>query len=73
MKGHKFLTIREQLAAARAQISVKRVMFTGGPTFYDNGTEVLRFPADQPRYVGEPSQDIDDAWNALTRGMCPCR
>ncbi|PCG96480.1 Hypothetical protein PENO1_068060 [Penicillium occitanis (nom. inval.)] len=42
-------------------------MFTGGPTFYDNGTEVLKFPADQPRYVGEPSKDIDDAWNALTR------
>lgn len=27
----------------------------------------------QPRYIGEPSQEIDDNWEALTKGMPVCQ
>lgn len=40
-------------------------MFDGGPSFHDNGTEYLR-PFKGKKYLGGPSQEIDDNWTELT-------
>lgn len=44
--------------------------FNGGPAFYDNGTLYIPNP-DAIKYVGEPSAEIDKAWEDLTDGKFP--
>ncbi|KAH8682948.1 hypothetical protein BGZ60DRAFT_427425 [Tricladium varicosporioides] len=53
-------------APALGVVSTKKVLFEGSPLFYDNGT--MDFPKPRGlRYAGEPSDEIDRNWNALTR------
>lgn len=53
-------------APALGIVSTKTVLFEGSPLFYDNGT--MDFPEPRGlRYAGEPSEEIDRNWNALTR------
>lgn len=47
-------------------ISVHKVRFKGELAYDANGT-LISVGAD-PKYVGPPSKEIDDAWSALTRG-----
>ena len=62
------------IEAARSAIKTHRVLFEGSPRFHPNGTMYYPGPAhNQPRYIGEPSQEIDDNWEALTKGRPLCR
>ncbi|KAJ2982633.1 hypothetical protein NQ176_g1255 [Zarea fungicola] len=45
-------------------IAVSEIRFTGGIKFHDNGT-MFRDRGPGPQYVGLPSQNIDDNWDAL--------
>ncbi|KAI1099047.1 hypothetical protein F4804DRAFT_345812 [Jackrogersella minutella] len=56
------------LDAAKPHIQAKLIKFTGSPEFYENGTLYRSYPKDQPQYVGEPSPEIDKAWNMLLYG-----
>ena len=60
-----------ELRAAKAIIRVDDRMFEGSPRFRNDGTEFVPEPADgrsRPQYVGEPSKEIDDAWDVLHQG-----
>ncbi|KAH8654597.1 hypothetical protein BGZ60DRAFT_418842 [Tricladium varicosporioides] len=51
---------------AKHVVTTKRVLFEGSPVFYPNGT--MHFPETaSPKYVGEPSEEIDRNWDALTK------
>lgn len=56
------------LAAIRPFIELKKVKFTGGIKFDENGT-TYRGIEPGVQYVGEPSDSIDRAWKELIRGM----
>jgi hypothetical protein len=57
------------LAPAREAISIKKVKFTGGLYFDYNGTLHSTSNPEEPRYVGPPSEDMDNAWEALIHGQ----
>jgi hypothetical protein len=46
----------------------RRVKFTGTVAFHENGTMYRQRPEGQPQYVGQPSEDIDNAWKRLLHG-----
>jgi hypothetical protein len=48
---------------------MKKVKFYGGLYLEPNGTLVATKNPDEPLYIGPPSQEIDDAWQALVHGM----
>jgi len=56
---------KTELAASLPQISTESRWFTGTPKWTDDGVASLSFGPREPRYVGEPSQEIDDAWEDL--------
>jgi hypothetical protein len=58
------------LVSARQAISVKKVKFTGG-LYYYNGTLHMSSNLEEPTYIGPPSEEIDDAWEALIHGKKP--
>ncbi len=60
-----------ELEAAKHLIRIEERVFQGSPRFLDDGTEYVPEPADgKPRtqYVGDPSEEIDNAWNRLHQG-----
>ncbi|KAF3022016.1 hypothetical protein E8E14_012212 [Neopestalotiopsis sp. 37M] len=51
-------------------IRTKKVKFSGGIQFAEDGeTYMTPSPDGEPTYVGPPSQEIDDAWDVLTRNL----
>jgi hypothetical protein len=50
---------------------MKKVKFTGGLKFNENGTTYLHVEPGATRYVGEPSDALDRTWKALIRGKIP--
>ena len=46
-------------------LKLEEVTFTGTPMFTENGT--MSMPPSP--YVGEPSPEIDEAWDALISGI----
>lgn len=40
--------------------------YRGTPIFGDDGEEYVEYEPGEKRYVGEPSDEIDEAWNELT-------
>jgi hypothetical protein len=57
------------LVPARQAIRVKQVKFTGGLYYAYNGTLFASSNPEEPTYVGPPSEDIDNAWEALVHGQ----
>jgi hypothetical protein len=57
------------LVPAKEAIQMKKVKFYGGLYLEPNGTLVATKNPDEPPYIGPPSQEIDDAWQALIHGM----
>ncbi|TGO44298.1 hypothetical protein BCON_0553g00050 [Botryotinia convoluta] len=53
------------LAAAREAIGLKQVKFYGGIRFDDNEKQYITVHPDEPAYVGPPTPEMDDAWQAL--------
>ena len=43
-----------------------KVRYRGTPIFGDDGEEYVEYEPGEKKYVGEPSDEIDDAWNELT-------
>ena len=43
------------------------VTFTGGPAYDENGIMFVPNPGDVD-YIGEPSDEVDDAWESLIAG-----
>ncbi|MCJ1360351.1 MAG: hypothetical protein MMC33_010356 [Icmadophila ericetorum] len=58
---------RTDLAAIRSEISIQTVRFDGSPSFTEDGEEFVPDHPGKLRYVGEPSSEVDDAWNELTK------
>ena len=56
------------ITASRQAISIKKIKFAGGVYFYYNGTLHASLNQEEPIYVGPPSKEIDDAWEALIHG-----
>ncbi|KAH8805228.1 hypothetical protein F5884DRAFT_859837 [Xylogone sp. PMI_703] len=56
------------LQPIRPFIELKRVKFTGGIKFDENGTTYRAVDPEAVQYVGEPSETIDRAWRQLIRG-----
>ncbi|KAK6592618.1 hypothetical protein H4I96_11849 [Botrytis cinerea] len=50
-------------------LSEETVRFTGGLHFHKNGTLYRETIEGEPQYVGEPSPEIDSAWNQLLKGQ----
>ncbi|CAG8951652.1 hypothetical protein HYFRA_00005452 [Hymenoscyphus fraxineus] len=53
-------------APAREAIGLKKVKFYGGIFFDDNEEKYATKNPDEPVYVGPPTQEMDDAWYALS-------
>lgn len=53
---------------ARQYVSTEQVKFTGSPAFDDDLNYIVPHP-DSITYVGEPSPEIDMAWEELSDGM----
>lgn len=63
---------QHELAAARHLIRIEERLFQGSPRFLEDGTEYVPDSADgKPRtqYVGDPSDEIDSAWDRLHQGL----
>lgn len=52
---------------AKPHIGLRKVKFRGTPIFGDDGEEFVQYEPGETRYVGEPSDEIDEAWNQLTK------
>jgi hypothetical protein len=60
-----------ELKAAKHLIMTEERVFQGSPRFLEDGTEYVPGPADgkpRPQYVGDPSEEIDNAWDRLHQG-----
>ena len=55
------------LVPAKSQIQMHKVKYRGTPIFGDNGEEYVKYLPGEVKYVGEPSDEIDEAWNELTK------
>jgi hypothetical protein len=53
--------------AAKSQIELQQVLFTGGIHFHPNGSVYIK-DTPGPKYVGTPSPEIDKAWDDLLYG-----
>jgi hypothetical protein len=49
-------------------MEVRKVKFWGGPKFHDNGSVYRDFDPSEPRYTGDPTKEMDEAWENLTKG-----
>ncbi|KAI4097633.1 MAG: hypothetical protein LQ344_000366 [Seirophora lacunosa] len=49
---------------------MQKVRYRGTPIFGDDGEEYVEYLPGEKRYVGEPSDEIDEAWNELTKSHC---
>jgi hypothetical protein len=65
--GHQ-LTIRCCKDPIKSALATETVRFTGGLHYHKNGTLYRETIEGQPQYVGEPSPEIDSAWNRLLKG-----
>ncbi|EFQ36605.1 uncharacterized protein GLRG_11750 [Colletotrichum graminicola M1.001] len=62
---------RTELEAAKHAIHLQEKWFEGSPVFHDDGQEYVPEPEDgdqRPKYVGEPSKEIDHNWEQLHWG-----
>ncbi|KAI3342238.1 hypothetical protein F4824DRAFT_195251 [Ustulina deusta] len=57
------------LEPLRSSIYLKKVKFTGGLKFHENGTTYRAIQPGVPQYVGEPSDEMDRRWRSLIRGQ----
>lgn len=55
-------------APAKTHIQVEQVRFTGGPAYSEEGEMYIPNPA-KVKYVGDPTPEIDQAWEKLIAGM----
>lgn len=55
------------LVAAKGQIELQQVLFTGGIHFNPDGSVYIK-DTPGPKYVGSPSPEIDKAWDELLYG-----
>lgn len=46
---------------------MQKVRYRGTPIFGDDGEEFVEYLPGETKYVGEPSDEIDEAWNELTK------
>ncbi|KAL7917364.1 hypothetical protein ACQKWADRAFT_306946 [Trichoderma austrokoningii] len=53
----------------RPFLAIKKVKFTGGLKFSENGTTYRDVDPNQTQFVGEPSPQLDNAWKSLIRGQ----
>ncbi|CAJ2510800.1 Uu.00g064250.m01.CDS01 [Anthostomella pinea] len=53
----------------RPAIELKKVRFTGGLKFHENGTTYRYLEPGATQYVGEPSEELDRAWRLLIQGQ----
>ncbi|RAH46182.1 oxidase ustYa family protein [Aspergillus brunneoviolaceus CBS 621.78] len=61
-----------EMQAAIPQIELERVRFWGGIKADENGTFYMHFnPADNVRYVGKPTRELDAAWDRLAGQFIP--
>ena len=63
------MLIRSEVEPIRSSISIKKVKFTGGLKFDENGTTYRAVDPGKTQYVGEPSPQLDHAWRSLIRGI----
>ena len=54
--------------AAKAQIELEKVLFTGGVHFNQTTGHVYIPDTPGPKYVGQPGPEIDSAWDDLLEG-----
>jgi hypothetical protein len=55
------------VAAAKGQIELQKVTFTGGIHYDDHGHVYIK-EVPGPKYVGPPEPAIDAAWDELLKG-----
>ncbi|TGO16132.1 hypothetical protein BPAE_0517g00030 [Botrytis paeoniae] len=58
-----------ELDPIKSVISEQTVRFTGGLHYHKNGTLYRETIEGEPQYVGNPSPEIDAAWNQLLKGQ----
>ncbi|KAL8906711.1 MAG: hypothetical protein Q9207_001837 [Kuettlingeria erythrocarpa] len=56
-----------ELGPAKPHIRMQKVRYRGTPIFGDDGEEFVDYLPGETKYVGEPSDEIDEAWNELTK------
>ncbi|KAL9624357.1 MAG: hypothetical protein Q9160_001319 [Pyrenula sp. 1 TL-2023] len=56
-----------ELIPAKPHIQLHKVRYRGTPIFDENGDEYVQYLPGETKYVGEPSDEIDEAWNQLTK------
>ncbi|KAH8805171.1 hypothetical protein F5884DRAFT_798588 [Xylogone sp. PMI_703] len=49
------------------EVDIEEVLFTGGPAFDENGDMYIPNPA-RIKYIGDPNEEIDQAWDELIKG-----
>lgn len=63
-----FLDATNWIGPAKQFIEVEQVHFTGGPAFHADGKLYIPNPP-KVNYVGQPSPEVDQAWEELIWGM----
>lgn len=53
----------------RPVLEIQKLRFTGGLSFDINGTLIRTYSKNDTQYVGEPSMELDNAWNKLIEGI----
>ncbi|KAH9825648.1 Cyclochlorotine biosynthesis protein [Teratosphaeria destructans] len=59
---------KHDFAPARHLLKSNEVTFSGTAAFHDNGSAYRTSRVGEPQYVGTPSKEIDEAWDALIQG-----
>jgi hypothetical protein len=57
--------LRPRIEPARSAIEVNEVRFSGSLRYTDKGHIYVDYPPNEPKYFGEPSPEIDKAWQDL--------
>ena len=63
-----WMKLTRKLGPIKSLIQLQTVQFTGSPKFNEDGSGYIP-TTPGPQYVGSPSKEIDDAWEALTASM----
>lgn len=57
---------------AQEAIALRQVRFSGSPVFDKDGNESMNVTAQETRFLGAPSPELDSAWDNLLKGTRFC-
>lgn len=59
-----------ELDAVKSQIALENRWIYGTPRWTKEGVGSLDLDSNEPKYVGEPTDELDQAWDDFIGGKC---